>query len=128
VRAAWALVAVAACTDPAPPRAAPPPPPRAVAAPRPPARALPPPPSSLRGTDVDGDLERDAAGRFVATPAARLLFDYFLSAAGEEPAATIRARVAAEARRRLPAAEADAAMDLYDHYVSVRSRGEDFTF
>jgi lipase chaperone LimK len=75
---------------------------------------------SLRGTEVDGDLETNAAGRFVPTAAAVRLFEYFLSAEGEAPSSTLRARVAAEAARRLYAPEAARAVALFDRFVASR--------
>jgi lipase chaperone LimK len=73
----------------------------------------------LRGSEIGGALRSDAQGRFVPDPEALALFDYFLSAAGEEPDAVIRARILAEIRRRLPpgaAREAEALLDLYLAY------------
>jgi lipase chaperone LimK len=75
---------------------------------------------SLAGTDVDGQWSRDARGRLVATPEVIRLFDYFLSATGEESAAEIRAHVAATARDQLTSQDQDAALALYDRYVGYR--------
>lgn len=99
-----------------------------VAAPAPPAAdgsapaasELPALPASLRGTEVDGGLVVDARGRFTPTPDAIALFDYFLSATGEEPLATIRARIVAEIRRRLAPAAARDAEALLDQYLAYR--------
>ena len=79
---------------------------------------------SLRGTDVDGTLQVDADGRFVANAEAVRLFDYFLSTEGEAPAEVIRERVADEAHRQLPATEAARAMALFDRYVAYRHDGD----
>jgi lipase chaperone LimK len=84
--------------------------------PSPPTRAR-----SLRGTDVDGDLEHDGDGRFIVTRRALRLFDYFLTATGEQDATAIRAQVAEVARQRLGAAEAERAIALYDRYVDYRA-------
>lgn len=81
--------------------------------------ALPPLPASLRDSEVDGALAVDAAGRFVPHPSALALFDYYLSASGEEPLAVIRARIVQHARESLPpaaAAEAEALLDTYLRY------------
>jgi lipase chaperone LimK len=81
--------------------------------------ALPPLPASLAGTDPGGDLRLDGAGRFAPGPEALELFDYFFSASGEEPDATIAARIRAEIRRRLPppaAAEAEALLERHLAY------------
>jgi lipase chaperone LimK len=106
-----------------PPPPSPPPPPStlplplaaSVAAP-----AGPVPARSLRGTEVDGALELDGAGRFVATPRALQLFDYFATTEGEADAATRRAQVQAVAQQRLPPAEVAAALALYDRYLAYR--------
>jgi hypothetical protein len=81
---------------------------------------LPPLPRSLAGTEVDGALELDGSGHFIADRAALRLFDYFLAAEGEEPIAELRARVAREAVVRLPPSEVDAALALFDRYVEYR--------
>lgn len=80
------------------------------------------PPDSLRGTDVDGGLAVDAAGRFVPTPDAIALFDYFFSARGEEPDATIVRRIQREIRARLPATAVPDALALLDAYLVYRDR------
>jgi lipase chaperone LimK len=75
---------------------------------------------SLRGTEVDGDLEVGPDGHFVPTRAALRLFKFFLTAEGEEDASAIRAHVQDVARSRLPKREADAAMALFDRYNDYR--------
>ncbi|MCC0452966.1 lipase chaperone, partial [Pseudomonas aeruginosa] len=42
-------------------------------------------PTSFRGTSVDGSFSVDASGNLLITRDIRNLFDYFLSAVGEEP-------------------------------------------
>jgi lipase chaperone LimK len=118
--AAAAAAAVEQARPSAPPAAMSPP--RTAAASSAPA-ALPPVPHSLTGTEVDGGFATDDGGAFVATLSARRLFDYFLSAEGEEPAEVIRARVAAEAARQLAPAGAAAAVALYDRYCAYRAAG-----
>jgi lipase chaperone LimK len=86
------------------------------------AAALPPGPASLRDTRVDGGLAVDASGRFVATPDARRLFDYFLAASGEEPDDVLVARIRAEIARRLPPDAAAEAGLLLDRYLAYRAR------
>jgi lipase chaperone LimK len=83
--------------------------------------AAPALPESLRGTDVGGDLQLDAQGRFVAGPEALALFDYFLAATGEEPPERIRARIVAEIGRRVPAGAARDAEELLDRYLGYRA-------
>jgi lipase chaperone LimK len=77
--------------------------------------------ASLRGTEVDGALEVDSRGAFVPSEAAIRMFDYFLATAGERTDAEIRARVAAEAERRLGPGEAPRVLERFDRYVASRS-------
>jgi len=84
------------------------------------AEAEAPLPRSLAGTRVDGDLQLDAQGRFAPGPEALVLFDYFLSATGEEPDERIHARIVAEIRRRLPPDAAHDAEALLERYLAYR--------
>ena len=73
----------------------------------------------LQGTEIDGELDLDAKGHFAPNPQARALFDYFLSATGEESDDVIRARIVTHVRTTLPhdaAAEAEQILDLYLRY------------
>ncbi|WP_437916733.1 lipase secretion chaperone [Sorangium sp. So ce302] len=87
------------------------------AAPRPPAITAPP---SLRGTGVDGAVIADERGDLVVGPELLGLFDYFLSATGEEPAPAIRARVVAAIRERATGRAAEQAIALFDRYLGYR--------
>jgi lipase chaperone LimK len=78
---------------------------------------------SLRGTEVDGALESDAAGHFVPSAAAVRLFDYFLSAQGEVSLEAIRGGVAVEATKQLSPPEGERALNLFDRYVQYRRDG-----
>lgn len=89
--------------------------------------ALPPPPGSLADTEPDGDLALDAAGHLVPTPSALRLFDYFLSATGEEPPELIRARIVAEIRRRVGEPAAGEAEALLDRYLAYRAEAQALT-
>lgn len=80
-------------------------------------------PGSLRGTDVDGGFVVDAAGRFVVTPDALDLFDYFFVAHGEESDAAIVARIEEEIGQRLDPAARPAALRLLARYLDYRRRG-----
>jgi len=80
--------------------------------------ALPPLPASLAGTDVDGDLGVDAGGRFAPGPEALQLFDYFLSAQGEEPLSVIRARIHEEIEARLPEEAREEARIFFEDYLA----------
>lgn len=82
-------------------------------------------PRSLAGTEPDGALVVDAQGRFVPGPDAIDLFDYYLSAQGEESLAQIRERVRAAIRERLSGEAADAAEALLDAYLSYREEAGD---
>ncbi|XYI02904.1 lipase secretion chaperone [Sorangium sp. So ce1128] len=88
-------------------------------APAAPPEATPAPPS-LRGTEVDGAVLVDERGDLVVGPEIRALFDYFLSAAGEEPVAAIRARIVAAIRERAAGRAADQAIALLDRYLGYR--------
>lgn len=77
-------------------------------------------PASLEGTDADGVLEADAAGHLVISIELRRLFDHFLAASGEEPIATMRARIIAVLRARLPATAAAEAIEILDRYLAYR--------
>ena len=79
-------------------------------------------PRSLRGTRIDGGLAVGADGHFVPGPEARRLFDYFLTASGEEPPDRTRARIVAEIARRLPEPAASEAVALLNRYLDYRTR------
>ncbi len=78
-------------------------------------------PKSLQGTEVDGELDVDAAGHLKITRGVRNLFDYFFSAMGEETLPVIVARIKAYIHHKnLPAlAEADA-LRVLDSYVAYK--------
>lgn len=76
-------------------------------------------PASLRGTEVDGSLEEDAAGNLKVTRGTRNLFDYFLSARGEQPDAVLRDRLQAYIRSHLKTSTAvQQALSLLDSYLA----------
>lgn len=77
-------------------------------------------PRSLQGTEVDGDVDVDGAGRLKVTGALRDLFDYFLSTLGEEPLTTVHARLQAYLRSHLPAGAAGQALALLDRYIAYK--------
>jgi len=94
--------------------------------PHPPAAGLPaasrgPLPGSLQGTEPDGGLSLDASGHFLPDRDARRLFDYFLSASGEEPEAVLRGRIVLHLRAHLPPAAAAEAEAVLDRYLRLRS-------
>lgn len=73
-------------------------------------------PRSLQGTDVDGEIIIDGNKTLVPTRGLRRLYDYFLSALGEESAETIDARVEAYITSRTPEPAASTAVTLYHQY------------
>jgi lipase chaperone LimK len=77
-------------------------------------------PPSLQGTEVDGELEVDAAGRLKITGGIRRVFDYFLSAVGEEPLESTLKRIRAYIRHKLPAGAAAEADRLLDSYIAYK--------
>lgn len=91
------------------------------------AQDLPDLPASLQGSTVDGELTTDANGRFVPNRDALAVFDYFLSATGEEPDDVIHARIAAHIRGALAPAAAAEAEALLDTYLRYRERIRELT-
>ena len=82
-----------------------------------PARPLP---ASLEGTSPDGGVETDGFGHLRPSRELRQLFDYYLSASGEEPRRRINARIIAALRERLPSPAADEALSVLHHYLAYR--------
>ncbi|GHG63020.1 hypothetical protein GCM10012319_02230 [Comamonas sp. KCTC 72670] len=122
-------VTTASPTSAPPPRSGvavprtPPPAPGAVDAEAP----LPPMPHSLQDTEEDGAVRVDASGHLVVTPDLRRLFDYYLSATGEEDLSVIRARILASLRAKdLPASAMDEAVRLLDDYLAYRDAARTF--
>lgn len=77
-------------------------------------------PASLHDTEVDGGFELDADGNLIITNRIRQLFDYFLSAQGEESLPTIVQRLRAYIHNTLPgdaAAEAEQLLESYIGYL-----------
>ena len=75
-------------------------------------------PRSLQGTDVDGEIIIDENKQLVVTEGLRRLFDYFLSALGEEDEAVIYARVESYIRSHTPEPAASQAVTIFDQYVA----------
>ena len=75
-------------------------------------------PRSLQDTDVDGEIIIDENKQLVATEGLRHLFDYFLSAMGEEDEATIIARVEAYIGHRTPEPAASSAIEVFRQYIT----------
>lgn len=77
-------------------------------------------PGSLSDTEVDGEFEVDANGHLKITNGIRRIFDYFLSAVGEEPVESILARIRAYIRHKLPAGAAAEAEKILDGYIAYK--------
>lgn len=77
-------------------------------------------PASLRDTTVDGELTMDAQGNLVLSAGVRSVFDYFLSAVGEEPLATIIARIRGYLALKLSGRAVEQANRLLDSYLAYR--------
>jgi lipase chaperone LimK len=77
-------------------------------------------PRSLHDTEVDGELAVDERGRLKITSRLRNVFDYFLSATGEEPVETLLKRLRAYIRHKLPAGAAAEAERILDGYVAYK--------
>jgi len=90
--------------------------------PVPPPAKRPAPPPSLRDTETDGALPVDADGHLVVAVAVRRLFDYFLSASGEESPEELRQRIGAEIESRLTDPARAEALRLLDRYLEYRER------
>ena len=75
-------------------------------------------PRSLKGTQVDGDIIIDENKQLVVTEGLRRLFDYFLSALGEEEEAVIFARVESYIRQHTPEPAASQAVAIFNQYVA----------
>lgn len=83
-------------------------------------RAARPLPASLAGTSPDGGVMTDGFGHLRPSRELRQLFDYYLSASGEEPRGRIKARIIAALRERLPPPAADEAIALLHRYLAYR--------
>lgn len=77
-------------------------------------------PRSLRDTEVDGELEVDERGHLRITRGVRHVFDYFLSATGEESQDLLLQRLRAYFRHKLPAGAAAEAGRLLDGYIAYK--------
>ncbi len=75
-------------------------------------------PRSLEDTDVDGEIIVDENRQLVVTEGLRRLFDYFLSAMGEEDEATIIVRVEAYIGHRTPEPAASSAIEIFRQYIT----------
>jgi lipase chaperone LimK len=79
-------------------------------------------PASLRGTEVAGELSEDTNGNLKVTRGVREVFDYFLTAQGEEPANALTARIEAYVRSKLTPRAASQAISLLARYRVYKDR------
>jgi len=75
-------------------------------------------PRSLKGTQIDGEIIIDENKQLVITEGLRRLFDYFLSALGEEDETVITARVESYIRHHTPEPAASQAVAIFNKYVA----------
>lgn len=76
--------------------------------------------SSLRGSDVDGDVALDGNGQLRLDAELLRRFDYYLSLSGEFSPAEIRRLLEGDLREQHGNAIADAALDTFDRYIGLR--------
>lgn len=77
-------------------------------------------PASFAGTQVDGRFEVDQAGNLLVSRDIRRIFDYFLSAIGEEPLAASIQRLQAYIRSQLQPPARDQALVLLEQYLDYK--------
>ncbi len=80
--------------------------------------ATQPRPASLRGTEVDGRLQVDANGNLLINDQLRHLFDYYLSANGEETPEQTQERVRQYLNQQLVDPARAQALAIFEHYLS----------
>lgn len=77
-------------------------------------------PASFSGTQVDGQFSLDAAGNLLITRDIVQIFDYFLSAIGEDTLAVSVARIEAYVRAQLPPPAEAQALQLLSQYLDYK--------
>lgn len=88
--------------------------------PRPQTEVLDRLPGSFAGTQVDGRLRADAAGKLIIDAEIRRVFDYFLASIGEEPLETSVARLRRYIEAQLPTPAANYAIQLLSQYLDYK--------
>ncbi|MFN7782064.1 MAG: lipase secretion chaperone [Lysobacterales bacterium] len=76
--------------------------------------------SSLRGSEVDGELRRDAEGRLQWDAGLVRFFEFHLALLGELDLRAIRGLIAEHASRRLDATGVDSVLAAFERYVAFR--------
>lgn len=79
-------------------------------------------PASVRGTEVDGHLEVDAAGNLLISSQIRHLFDYYLSMVGEENAADTQQRIRDHLAQQLSQPALGQALALLANYLGYQQQ------
>ena len=82
--------------------------------------ALAPLPPSFKGTQVDGSFQVDGAGNLIITGDIRHIFDYFLSAYGEESLQDSVKRLRAYIASQLPQPAQEQAQALLSQYIDYK--------
>lgn len=77
-------------------------------------------PSSFRGTEVDGQFRLDASGNLIAGIEIRRIFDYFLSAFGEESLKSSVSRLDTYIEQKLPQPARRQALELLSQYLDYK--------
>ncbi|VXC64583.1 lipase secretion chaperone [Pseudomonas sp. 9Ag] len=77
-------------------------------------------PGSFAGTQVDGRLRADAAGKLIIDAEIRRVFDYFLASIGEEPLETSVTRLRRYIEAHLPTPAAGHATQLLSQYLNYK--------
>lgn len=83
-------------------------------------RAIAPLPPSFDGTQVDGRFQLDGAGNLLITEDIRRIFDYFLSALGDEPLKASVDRLQAYIASQLQQPAAGQALLLLEQYLNYK--------
>lgn len=78
--------------------------------------------SSLRGTEVDGDVSLDANGNVLVDMRLRRLFDYYLSLIGERNPLQIRQLLKDHVAGRYSAQQVEAVLAYFDRYADYLER------
>ncbi|SDS88289.1 Lipase chaperone LimK [Halopseudomonas litoralis] len=79
-------------------------------------------PASVRGTEVDGQLEVDAAGNLLISNQTRHLFDYFLSLIGEENSTVTHQRIRNHLAQQLSQPALGQALELLESYLDYQQQ------
>jgi len=82
-------------------------------------------PSSLRRTEIPGNLMVDMSGKLIVTEDLRDVFEYFLSGMGEEPYETLIARIEEYLKYALPDSASQEAIEILHSYLTYKKKLEE---